>query len=100
MDKIIKIIKDRIAECEKSGNMFNLPYIEGIKVTVQDLPNEGFDLFHQEYNLVLPDGSTIDIDYRSKDKCRTFQMNPDRSVISVKCSNSEFDFCDAWDERV
>ena len=39
-------------------------------------------------------------DYQSKDKCRTFQINPDRSYVDVKCSDSTMDFVDAWDENV
>lgn len=60
---------------------------------------KGADLLHREYSIKLQDGNTIQIDYHSKDKSRVFQMNPDRSVISVKCSRPEYDFRTAWDEK-
>lgn len=52
-----------------------------------------------EFKINFPDGEYIHIDYHSKDKCRTFQINPDRSVILVKCSLPELDFTCSWDEK-
>lgn len=95
----ITIIKDQISKCEQSGDMFELCGLEDAKVTVNELPNEGADLLHREYSIKLQDGNTIQIDYHSKDKSRVFQMNPDRSVIYVKCSRPEYDFRTAWDEK-
>ena len=95
----INIIKEQISKCEQSCEMFDLPNIKNVKVVVNDLPNEGADLLHREYKIDFPDGEYIHIDYHSKDKCRTFQINPDRSVISVKCSQPELNFEDSWDEK-
>ena len=97
--EVIHIIKEQILQCKRNGEMFNLPEIENTKVEINDLPNKGADLLHQEYKIEFPDGEYIHIDYHSKDKCRTFQTNPDRSVISVKCSQPELNFEDAWDEK-
>lgn len=95
----IKSIKEQISLCEQTGDMFDLPEITKAKVEVNDLPNEGADLFHREYKINLADGESIHIDYHSKDKCRSFQVNPNRSVISVKCSRPELDFGTSWDEK-
>lgn len=95
----INIIKGEISQCEQTGEMFDLPEIENAYVKMNELPHEGADLLHREYCINLLDGDTIHIDYHSKDKSRVFQINPDRSVISVKCSRSEFDFRTAWDEK-
>ena len=95
----INIIKEQLSKCEQSCEMFDLPNIKNVKVVVNDLPNEGADLLHREYKIDFPDGEYIHIDYHSKDKCRTFQINPDRSVISVKCSQPELNFDDSWDEK-
>ena len=86
VQEAIQIIKEQILQCERDGEMF-------------DLPNEGADLLHREYKINFPDGEYIHIDYHSKDKCRTFQINPDRSVILVKCSLPELDFTCSWDEK-
>lgn len=95
----IKSIKEQISQCEQTGDMFDLPKITKAKVEVNDLPNEGADLFHREYKINLADEESIHIDYHSKDKCRSFQVNPDRSVISVKCSRPGLDFRTSWDEK-
>lgn len=79
--------------------MFNMPSLDGAKVEENDLPEEGADLLHREYDVNLENGESIHIDYHSKDKCRTFQVNPDRSVIKVECSDPSYDFSDAWDEK-
>lgn len=95
----INIIKREISQCEQTGEIFDLPEIENANVKMNELPNEGADLLHREYSIDFQDGDSIHIDYHSKDKSRVFQMNPDRSVISVKCSRPEYDFRTAWDEK-
>lgn len=62
----IKSIKEQISLCEQTGDMFDLPEITKAKVEVNDLPNEGADLFHREYKINLADGESIHIDYHSK----------------------------------
>lgn len=99
MEKAIQIIKGRIAECEKSGDMFSMPSIPGATIVENELPHTGAALFHTEYNVYLENGEEIHIDYQSKDKCRVFQIKPDRSVISVKCTDPSFDFSNSWDEK-
>lgn len=96
---IIQKIKEQISICEHAGDMFELPEIAYVEIEVNDLPNEGADLVHREYKINLADGDSIHIDYHSKDKCRSFQVNPDRSVIAVKCSRPELNFGTSWDEK-
>ena len=101
MKQIIELIKNKIAECEAKGDMFRLPSIdrEDVKVTVTDIDAHGSTLCGDEYNITLANGDWIHIVTESKDKMRTFQTNPDRSVITVICSDPSFNFTDAWDER-
>lgn len=102
MDEILDAIKARIEECKSSGDSFTMPVLDRDDVTVErnKLEPSGSVLFHEEYKITLPDGSWITIDSQSKDKCRTFQVNPDRSYVTVKCSDPSKDFIDAWNERV
>ena len=99
INEAINIIKEQVSLCEQNREMFDLPDISDAKVEINDLPNQGADLLHREYKIILADGESIHIDYHSKDKCRTFQINPDRSVILVKCSLPELDFTCSWDEK-
>lgn len=102
MEEIIALIKARIQECQSKGDTFALPRIDtpGVSVEETDGQTSGSVLLETFYKITLPNGDTIKIHYQSKDKCRTFQINPDRSYISVTCSDSRFDFTDAWDERI
>lgn len=99
INNAISVIKNHITECKQTGDTFALPIITNAKVEKIDAPNVGADLLHIEYDITLADGNSIHIDYHSKDKCRTFKINPDRSIIYVTCSCSDFNFSDAWDEN-
>lgn len=99
MEEIIKKIKEKIEECKQAGDMFNLPSLsDDIVVEKYKLGPHGA-LYNDEYHIVLPNGKTIDIDYKSKDKCKSFVVRPDRSYITVKCSDVVYNFSDAWDEN-
>ncbi len=80
--------------------MFTFPTldIEGVVVNHKSLEGDGATLYHDVYDIVLADDS-IHIDYKSKDKCRSYQVRPDRSVIVVTCSDPKYNFSDAWDEN-
>ena len=101
MKEVIELIKQAIAECEKNGDMFNMPSIErnDVEVIKTDLEPQGSSLYRKEYDIKISDGGWIHIDYASKDRCRSFQVRPDRSVIEVTCSDSSLNFSDAWDEN-
>lgn len=51
VQEAIQIIKEQILQCERDGEMFDLPKIENTKVEINDLPNEGADLLHREYKI-------------------------------------------------
>lgn len=100
MKQVIEQIKEAIAECERNGDMFKMPSLDrkDVKVTNTDLGSHGSVLYSEEYKIEFENGDWIHIKYESKDKMRTFQVNPDRSVIKVTCSDPALDFSDAWDE--
>lgn len=95
----IEAIKARIEECKKNGTVFILPKLDGAEIIEENPEPIGSELLHQDYFIKLADGCTINIMYQSKDKCRTFQIKPDVSIISVKCSDSNYNFTDGWDEK-
>lgn len=101
MKQVIELIKQRISECKKSGDMFNLPSFNRDDVKVKTIEHEtgGNVLYSCEYQILFSDGSWINIETQSKDKCRTFQINPDRSSVIVTCSDSSLNFTDSWDEN-
>lgn len=102
MKEVIELIKAEIDECKKQGDTYSMPKIdrEDVHVERKDLATGGSTLLHNEYDVKFDSGEWITIDYQSKDKCRTFQINPDRSYVDVKCSDSTMDFVDAWNENV
>lgn len=100
MKQVIQLIKQAVAECEKKGDMFKMPSLNraDVKESRKDLGSHGSVLYSEEYRFDFENGDWIHILYESKDKMRTFQVNPDRSVITVTCSESSLNFSDAWDE--
>lgn len=102
MKQVIEQIKAAIAKCEAEGKMFSLPLLNrtDVKVDRKDTGSHGSVLTSDEYCIAFDNGDWIKIIYESKDKDRTFQINPDRSVISVTCSDPSLDFTYGWDERL
>lgn len=99
MEKMILAIKERIEECKASRSMFTMPSLNGYTVSEEELQCSGSVLHHCVHTVSLPDGRTIRVDYQSKDKCKTFSVEPDRSCIQVVCSDHSNDFSDSWDEK-
>ena len=102
MKQVIEQIKQAIAECQKNGDMFKMPSLnrEDVKVSRTDTGSHGSVLYSEEFKIAFDNGDWIHIEYESKDKMRTFQVNPDRSVIRITSSEPSLNFSDAWDERV
>lgn len=100
MKKIIRTIKERIAECKLGGSMFTMPDLCGCSVSVQDLSCSGAVLSHRVFTVLLSDGRSVTIDYQSKDKSKTFSIVPDRSCVRVVCSDHSEDFSVSWDESL
>lgn len=101
MKQVINIIKQKIAECEMKGDMFDMPTLnrDDVTVTKNELEPKGASLYRYEYRMDFTGGGWIHIEYASKDMCRSFQVRPDRSVIEVTCSDSSLNFTDSWDEN-
>lgn len=102
MKQVLEQIKVAIAKCKAEGKIFNLPSLDraDVKVDRIDTGSHGSVLTSDEYNIVFDNGDWIKIIYESKDKERTFQSNPDRSVVTVICSDSSLNFTDGWDEKL
>lgn len=102
MEQVIEILKQTVADCMQKGEMFRFPRLNrnDVNVTSKEVETHGSVIFSEEYKIEFDNGEWINIEYESKDKDRTFQINPDRSIIYVTCSNSSLNFTDAWDERL
>lgn len=101
MQQVINIIKQTIKHCKNNGKMFHLPSLGRNDLTESRTTNntDNTILYSETYEIKFNNGDWIKIIYESKDKCHTFQINPDKSVIRVTCSDSSFDFNDAWEEK-
>ncbi len=103
MKQVIEKIKEVIEDCKKKRVMFHMPVLnnsQDLNVVMKELEPIGAILYHCQYVISFGGGDKILIDYSSKDKSRTFQNNPDRSVIVVTCSDSSLNFTDGWDEGI
>lgn len=98
MDDIIKLIKERIEECKRSGDMFTMPIIEGAVVDECEGDGGGSIMAHTVFTVRMPDGRSVVVDYKSKDRSHSYHIEPDRSLIAITCSDHSHDFSDSWDE--
>lgn len=98
MDDIIKLIKERIEECKRSGDMFTMPIIEGAVVDECEGDVSGSIMSHTVFIVRMPDGCSVVVDYKSKDRSHSYHIESDRSHIAITCSDHSNDFFDSWDE--
>ena len=101
MKEIFELIKDKIDTCVKNGDMFALPSeVEKYVTSHEDIKPTGSILAGDFWR--LEEGENwLEIEYCSKDKCRVFQVNPDRSYISIKGNiPQEVSYSDSWDEKI
>lgn len=100
MKAILELIKERIAICAKNGDMFDLPLeVEQYVTHHEDIKSTSLILKEDLWRLEKG-GEWIEIEYCSKDKCRVFQVNPDRSYISIKgYVLQDISFSTSWDEK-
>lgn len=97
-------IKLSVWNCIQKGKMFSLPIVPaGVNCVTKEIEPDGSTLCGEEYKITFPTGEYIFGETRSKDKCRTFQENPDRSMISFIAYNADGieigRYADAWDEN-
>ena len=105
METIFDKIKKKVETCEKEGRMFTLPYFSDTSVVINhsEIDPTGSIITGDKWH-ISKDIEYLNIEYVSKDKCRTFQVNPDRSVITIKgCINiggilTNVDYSNGWDE--
>ena len=105
MESIFNKIIKQIEDCENEGKMFDLPSFTDSTLDFKhsEVEPKGSILTGDEWHISKGD-EYLDIEYVSKDKCRTFQINPDRSVITIKGrifkdgKLTNVDYTKVWDE--
>lgn len=105
MESIFNRIIKQIETCENKRRMFVLPSFSDTSLVINHLEVEPTESIIAGNKWHISNGNEyLDIEYASKDKCRTFQINPDRSLITIKgriCMNGEItnvDYSNGWDE--
>lgn len=85
MKTLYDAILTRIEECEQKRRMFIMPNVDASQYKIQhtEIPSTGSVITSDEWT-ISKGSESLHIRYESKDKCRTFQVKPDRSVIVIK----------------
>lgn len=102
MKTVFEDIVKKTNECEERQDMFTLPHIESFKIVKKENPTGGATLLSTTY-IIGDETENITVDYESKDKCRTFQVNPDRNIVKIlwKKDGKLIDsFNTAWDDKI
>lgn len=102
---VLEQIKLSALECAQHGEIFSVPSMpEGVNCVTEEIKPNGSTLWGQKYKITFLTKEYIIGEARSKDKCRTFQVNPDRSEISFVAYNADGieigRYVDAWDEKI
>jgi hypothetical protein len=102
MRKVFNDIVEKTKACENSQSMFSLPAIENFKILENDNKPSGATLLSCTY-VIGDENENITVDYKSKDQCRTFQVNPDRNIVKIlwKKDGKIIDSFDTgWDDKI
>tara|TARA_R100000935_G_C2835771_1_gene167983 strand:+ start:1418 stop:1726 length:309 start_codon:yes stop_codon:yes gene_type:complete len=97
-DKIVNQIK----ECSKEQDMFILPSIDDFETEESPYSTGGATLFGKKY-VIKNNEENIIVTYETKDKCRTFQVNPDLNIVTVEWSNgneSIESYKESWSDKM
>lgn len=88
MKEIFDQIVLHVKELSGKQEGFYLPSYDGVTVTETTNPNKGATLLDQDHILEMNE-DIINVNYVSKDRCRTFQIQPDSNevTISLKCKD-------------
>ena len=106
MKTLYDAILARIDECEQKRRMFIMPNVDATQYIIHhtEVPATGSVITGDEWT-ISKGSESLHIRYESKDKCRTFQDKPDRSVIVIKGQNMDSDtlksisYSYGWDEQ-
>lgn len=102
MKTVFDDIVKKTNECEEMQEMFTLPHIENFKIVDKENSTGGATLLSRTY-IIGDENENITVDYESKDKCRTFQVNPDRNIVKIvweKDGNIIDSYNTAWDDKM
>lgn len=102
MKEVFEDIVKKTNECEEKQDMFSLPHIENYEIFETENQSGGATLLSRTW-VIGDEKENIKVDYESKDKCRTFQVNPDRNIVKISW-NKDGEIIDshntAWDDKM
>ena len=101
MERIFYDIIAIVVNCENNKDKFSLPILSDCQFTEKENPTIGSALCSKSYK-ISRENDRIEILYESKDKCRTFQINPNRSSISMRLFINGQEtkmYSNSWDEK-
>lgn len=100
MKAILELIQERVTTCAKNGEMFALPSEVKQCITCHEEVKPTGSILAGDVWRIEKGENWLEIEYCSKDKCRVFQVNPDRSYISIRGHiPQEVSYTNSWDEK-
>lgn len=87
MKEIFNKIVDHTEQCSNVKESFTLPSFPDCNITESEYSSGGATLYGKSYEISNGKGKIV-VTYESKDKCRTFQVNPDLNIVTV----NQYDF--------
>lgn len=100
MEEILEIIKEKANLCEKEQKMFVLPIEAELYIVKHEEIQPSGSILIGDFWRLEKDDEWLEVKYISKDKCRTFQINPDRSCLTINgVISKKIFYSNAWDEN-
>jgi hypothetical protein len=102
MKEIFDKIVEETEQCSKEKESFILPSFPDCNINEEDYSSGGATLYGKRYEISNEQGKII-VTYESKDKCKTFQVNPDMNIVTVKhydsAGNIVSNYSQSWEDK-
>ena len=102
MREIFDKIVEETEKYSKEKESFILPSFPDCKIIEEDYSSGGATLYGKRYEISNEHGKII-VTYESKDKCRTFQVNPDMNIVTVQhydsIGNIVSNYSQSWEDK-
>ncbi|MCR4030426.1 MULTISPECIES: hypothetical protein [Flavobacterium] len=102
METLYKKIIEEIKIIANAREIFSLPSTDEYNVEKSNYNSGGATLYGEKH-IIGDQLENIVVTYESKDKCRTFQINPDLNIVTVTWEKNSIimeTFSQSWEDKM
>lgn len=102
MEVLYRTIIEVTKNAANTKESFFLPSTDDFNIKKSDYASGGATIYGEKY-LIGDENENIVVTYESKDKCKTFQINPDLNIVTVTWKKNNIvmeTFSESWEDKM